>query len=408
MLKILIVEDDQDKLRRLSKFLSSIPGIGLADIENVVDSHSAKLKLRGTCYDLLIVDIAIPNRIDQDIKQTGGIDLLREVILRDVYKLPSYMLAVTGYEEVYKNTSDELSDLVIPFFYCDAMSDDWLKPLKNKISRIVTCKSQYSTEASSFKSLLNIVCALDTTELDSILQNGWEWNELRLDYDETTYYSTEINLRGHLHKIYAAAAPHMGMPFAGVLSMKMINLFKPEYIAMAGITAGYKKKVKIGDIIAADPVWDWGSGKWVKENGKQVFEQELYQLDMDVGVRNKLKLLSKDEAELARIKKGWQGDVPDHELSVKVGPLASGAAVLADSDICKQILTQHRGLHGIEMESYAVYAAAQEAPLPKPKAFSIKSVVDFADENKDDSFRKYAAYTSAQTLKVFVETYLIS
>jgi len=70
------------------------------------------------------------------------------------------------------------------------------------------------------------------------------------------------------------------------------------------------------------------------------------------------------------------------------------------------IKTQHRQLLGIEMETYAVFAAAEECFTPRPLTFSLKSVVDFADSNKDDRFRKYASFTSAQTLKHFVEKYL--
>jgi nucleoside phosphorylase len=58
------------------------------------------------------------------------------------------------------------------------------------------------------------------------------------------------------------------------------------------------------------------------------------------------------------------------------------------------------------MEAYGVYLAAQECSLPRPTCFSLKSVVDFADGDKNDRYQKYAAYTSAQTLKHFIETYL--
>lgn len=89
-----------------------------------------------------------------------------------------------------------------------------------------------------------------------------------------------------------------------------------------------------------------------------------------------------------------------------IGPVASGASVLEDQKIADSIVQQHRKLIGIEMEGYAVLASAEEAPLPQPKAFVIKSVCDFADTEKNDEYREYAAYTSAAVLKVFVERYL--
>jgi hypothetical protein len=53
-----------------------------------------------------------------------------------------------------------------------------------------------------------------------------------------------------------------------------------------------------------------------------------------------------------------------------------------------------------------VYAAAQEASLPQPKVFSMKSICDYADEKKGDEYQAYAAFTSAHALRVFVETFL--
>jgi nucleoside phosphorylase len=90
-----------------------------------------------------------------------------------------------------------------------------------------------------------------------------------------------------------------------------------------------------------------------------------------------------------------------------LGPVASGASVVADPSFLEEVKLQHRKLLGVEMEAYGVLAAAEESPLPQPKAFSIKSVCDFGDENKNDQFQHYAAFTSASALKIFVERYLL-
>jgi nucleoside phosphorylase len=46
------------------------------------------------------------------------------------------------------------------------------------------------------------------------------------------------------------------------------------------------------------------------------------------------------------------------------------------------------------METYGVYRACHEAPEPKPRFISFKSVCDFAAE-KTDSWQDYAAFTAA-------------
>jgi hypothetical protein len=59
------------------------------------------------------------------------------------------------------------------------------------------------------------------------------------------------------------------------------------------------------------------------------------------------------------------------------------------------------------MKTYGVYMVAEEAPSPWPSCFSLKSVVDFADEKKNDKYQRYAFYTSAMALKYFTENYLL-
>jgi nucleoside phosphorylase len=49
----------------------------------------------------------------------------------------------------------------------------------------------------------------------------------------------------------------------------------------------------------------------------------------------------------------------------------------------------------VEMETYGVYRACHEAPDPKPRFVSFKSVCDFAAE-KSDSWQEYAAFVAAQ------------
>ncbi|MNU11754.1 hypothetical protein D3C72_2598600 [compost metagenome] len=58
------------------------------------------------------------------------------------------------------------------------------------------------------------------------------------------------------------------------------------------------------------------------------------------------------------------------------------------------------------MEAYGVFAAAHEAPHPQPKVIVLKSVCDFANPEKNDSYQEYAAYTSAQAFKLLVEGHL--
>jgi hypothetical protein len=58
------------------------------------------------------------------------------------------------------------------------------------------------------------------------------------------------------------------------------------------------------------------------------------------------------------------------------------------------------------MEVYGIYSAAAHAGMPKPTTFALKGVSDFADEKKEDSAQRYAAYTSANVMRHFFERHM--
>ena len=175
---------------------------------------------------------------------------------------------------------------------------------------------------------------------------------------------------------------------------------------MVGILAGIRGTCEMGDIIAAESVWDWGSGKHSVEQGSSMFGVAPQQIGISSYIRGRLSLLAQAPNLLDEIRRSWPGDKPSTSLAMHLGPVASGASVLADKSMAEAIKQHNRKIIGVEMELYGAFTAADEAPLPVPKIIGIKSVCDFADETKEDRFQKYAAYTSAQALRTLMENFI--
>ncbi|ODV42454.1 hypothetical protein AWV79_27265 [Cupriavidus sp. UYMMa02A] len=175
---------------------------------------------------------------------------------------------------------------------------------------------------------------------------------------------------------------------------------------MPGICAGVQGKTAFGDIILADTSWNWQSGKHSVDELGAHFAASPHPLDIPEFVRARGHALRNDRDFLSKIKQGFQGERAAEELNLRVGPVASGSAVLADEGVVKQIQVHDRGLVGVEMEIYGMYAAAAYASYPRPTAFAMKSVCDFGTKVKDDKYQTYAAYTSAQVVKEYLERYL--
>lgn len=400
MIKILIVDDTTDKVARITKVLTQLEGVDVSQVTHESNVHSAKLRLLENVYDLMILDIALPERVDKDVERDGGIKLLDEITERSRFKVPHHIIGITEFSDTFAVASERFSRRLFSIIRYDAASNEWVEPLLAKIRHIIAAKQNAAGVEKNHQSHLAVVCALEIPELSAVRQINWNWKQYYVPNDAGIYYRGERELaNGERQVIYAAAASRMGMPAAAVLASKMITNFQPKYLAMTGITAGVSGKTKFGDVIAADPSWDYGSGKWIVENDELVFMPSPHQLHLSFSIRNKLKQFSGDAATLALIREEWMGDKPEHVLSLHVGPLASGASVIADDMTTARVKLQNRNLLGIEMEAYAVFAAADEAKEPRPQAFALKSVVDFADGEKNDKFQKYSAYTSAQALK---------
>ena len=61
----------------------------------------------------------------------------------------------------------------------------------------------------------------------------------------------------------------------------------------------------------------------------------------------------------------------------------------------------------LEGDSQKYYeTAVEQAILPKPKGLIIKSVCNYADEEKSDQYQRFAAFTSSQFAKYLIENYL--
>lgn len=404
MIRILVVEDNQEKLRRVILALTSVAGCSIDQIKDARDASAAKRVLRDEQFDLLVLDISLPLRSDQEPDRQGGLQLLEEVLTRDMYRRPAHIVGLTAYEDAAKLADSRFRDDAFGLIRYDPSSKDWEDTIRRKVEHIIASKP--IDVKADFDVDLCILTALEDPELSAVLALDWGWQQRRFDGDGTVYHEgATTGLNGAI-RVIAAAAPRMGLVASAVLASKITMRFRPRYLAMVGIAAGVKDKVEIGDILAADPCWNYESGKRHLKGGTRTFSPEPHQVAPDNIVRGSLSALARDQDALDELRRNWKFERMNRSPVLRIGPVASGAAVLQDSSIVADILSQHRKTIGVEMESYSIFVAADEAPQPQPRAFSMKAVCDFADEMKNDDYQAYASYVSAGALKLLVERHL--
>lgn len=402
---ILVIEDDAEKLRRVVKCLLEQTGVDRDRIHDARDVNAAKRLMKQNKYDLLILDIAVPERADELPSHEAGIALLREILDRDIYFVPTHIVGLTAHQDALDAAVPCFDEVALHVIRYDAASSEWAERLRRVVKRIILAERGTGVLPEHGVHLC-IVTALATPELEAVLALPWAWEEFETATDPTAYYKGKIEIRGTTYEVVAAAAPRMGMTASAVLATKMVMTFRPRYLAMTGILAGIEGECELGDILVADPGWDYESGKRTVRDGQSTFSAAPHQIVLDPFLRNKLVRASQDHAALDTIRRSWRGEPRLVALSMRLGPVASGAAVLEDPAVVEGIKKQHRKTLGVEMETYGVLMSADESPSPQPRAFSIKSVCDFADPRKNNDHQRYAAYTSASALRLLVEKYL--
>jgi nucleoside phosphorylase/CheY-like chemotaxis protein len=401
VIRVLIADDHQGKVEKISGVMRGIFPAEELQIDVATTVTSAAEFLRKTIYDLLVVDMNMPMRSGEEATAEGGLRLITRLQRKGHgLRSPVHIVGLTAFDSLAEEHGAVFSESLWHLIKYSESSDGWALQIAEKLVHIAETKMQQPVDGYDFD--LGIVTANDAVELEAVLSLDAEWRTREVAGNETLFHVGSFaggeDRTGV--RVVAAAAGEMGMAAATALSMNMIHAFRPRYLAMVGIAAGYEGSY--GDILVATIAWDYGAGKNRYIKGRSTFLPAPSQIQMNPLLKARLSLAAMDKSILRRIQAEWTGEPqPTQELDLRMGRVASGAAVLENRPLVEEIRARDRKLIGIEMEAYGVYMAARVCDEPRPMAMAIKSVCDFADEQKNDHYQAYAAYTSARFLQEF-------
>ncbi|MGK4151934.1 hypothetical protein AB0X74_04550 [Kurthia gibsonii] len=405
MIRTLIVDDNHKKVKEIRDCLVSV-GIQIEDIDVVTDIVEGRKKLKSVFYDLLILDIQIPERVGENPLINGGLQILELLKDRYRYKKPGYIIGLTEFSDSmkeYKTVFEEKLRFLIKF---EEASTFWKTKLNAIVSEIKETKK--FSPVLDYDYDVGFVCALEKTELENVLKLEMGWTPIHFPSDNLIYHIGKgVNSEGREYKIVAASCEQMGMSSAAVTTTKLIHHFRPKYIFMTGIAGAVEDSLNFGDIIIADPCWDYGDGKYVEINGANVFEESPYQLRAPVSLLSIVNRIRVEKDFLFYLPSTYKQASFKNPISVYIEPLVSGSAVIASFQQKNKIKSLHRKIYAVDMEAFGFLYAANHALEPRPFPLVVKSISDMADTTKNDFAKDYAAYTSTQfvfkMIKEFIE-----
>lgn len=326
MIKILIIDDNPRKVSQIRECLVQA-SVVIENIETVSDIVEGKKKLRNKLYDILILDVQLPERTGDKPLTDGGLEILRLIHDTNRYKRPNYIIGLSEFDN-YRNNFEDKLHLLIKF---DEKTDDWQIRLTNQVSEVNSSKFNIAIPDYYFD--VGFVCALEDIELENILKLDANWERVNIPSDNLIYYTGSLlNNEGYLVKLVAVSCEQMGMSAAAVATTKLIHHFRPKYIFMTGVAGAIEGNLKFGDIIIADPCWDYGDGKFIDEDGGTRFEDSPYQLRAPINLLSYINRLRTTSHVLDEIRSNYKSKLFIHSLSVYIAPFVSGSAVIATSE----------------------------------------------------------------------------
>ncbi|QHE87230.1 phosphorylase family protein [Hydrogenophaga sp. BPS33] len=399
-MKILIADDQTRRYERLIAQLLN-EGFSRSNIHLVASANDARDKMESITFDLLVLDFMLPLWPDQEPNVQHSIDLLFELQNGDALKRPRKILGITGDISLMPDAKANFERMTWNVLEFSERDDAWSNSILASAKYLGVTGQRTAVEGAD----VVVVCALRSPELDQILKLPWKWGPSEPIDDHTFVHRGTFSSGTRTYSVAAAFAPRMGMVATALLSARLIAALRPKLVAMCGICAGVRDKTNFGDVLIADPAWDFQSGKQQQQGDSASLAFAPHQIPCTPLVRSHLEQLRDDNAALYEIHTHFEGTSPGNVPRIVVGPVASGSAVIANGNIVEEIKKQHRNLVGVEMEGYGLYAAAQDAATPQPSFVSLKSVCDFGDAHKGDDYQRYAAYTSARVFQLLMERF---
>lgn len=402
-MKLLVVDDAPKKYLKLIDRLEQ-KGFNRNDIDIVTSAQAARAFLENRSYDLLLIDILIPLREEDEPDARHSIDLITELVEEDAVSRPKYLVGISADTDAKRYALPVFSERLWTVIRYSETDEEWLAQIVN--CAVYARNALATPSKEEFKIDVAVVCAMQVPELEQVLRLPWDFAAAKPVDEFLFVHEGKVLSGGKQLSVAALNCARMGMVAAALTTSRVIKALRPRLLAMTGVCAGMQGKLNMGDVIFVDPAWDWQSGKYLRETKDQVsrFLLSPHQVGPVPALRAFAEQLRQDRQLLDQIAREAP-DEPPGVLKLISGPIATGSAVVADSDVTDEIRLQHRDALGIEMECYGFFAAAEDASGPRPHAMAFKAACDFADSLKNDKYQRYASYTSARVMGAYIERY---
>lgn len=250
-----------------------------------------------------------------------------------------------------------------------------------------------------------IITVLDA-ETRAILQKLPETKAVFGERGEEYFISTlPVRLADGSHTVYRIVVKSLrsaGNTTASLATSRAIQEWKPKYVILVGVAVGISPKIELGDILIADSVINFGTHKSLKS-------APFLRTDT---VRPSQTLLSTIEQYMIE-DDSWRRllqfpKLAKRKLGVHFGPVLSGDKLFMSESEFQKLKVDLPHILGADMEAWGVIEAGLAMQAQQTDVLIVRSISDYADRTKDDTWIGYAADIAASFVMGFITSGLLS
>lgn len=392
-MKILLLDDDGEKLRYISHYLESL-GHRCIQVNHI---ESMKRHLCETKYDILIVDLEIPVENEEHYEGVeNGFEALEYIRnTTDTLFFPKRILVLSRYLD--EANMCRLNSLGVIGICYDVPRGKWREALRKEL--------EYTALAAGRKIDADIVILTVVDNEKKQLEKVFKWLPLSVENDPLEYYFADVDTKhGQKLKLVHCHISVMGVVATSQATARVIELFEPDMVIMCGIAGGRPGKTNFGDIILAETSVNFAGGS-IEETpeGAINFLPDNEVIDMIPSLVKPFRAYRNDKNLLRDIRDN--SDLMDeyrNDICLHIGRIATGPAVIKSEIFAEKYIKAHnRNYIAVDMETYGMYYTAKHLGR---RYLSVKSISDNADQKKNDSYQKFAALIAANLVKHFIES----
>ena len=180
-MKILIMDDCQDKRSQICDVLTGMCGLSSDEIDQADDINKGRKLLFEHQYDLLILDLLLPVNHGDEIIPDRGARFIEEFDRYARLNKPLVIIGLTAYEDPYGQMKQQFDDKLWDLIMYRQSSTDWMDILQRAVQKVFDLRAAIlKSVQGADKFDVGIICARseEFVQMERAFDSQWQTFEV--------------------------------------------------------------------------------------------------------------------------------------------------------------------------------------------------------------------------------------